>query len=155
LVTVRERIERFIEAEGHRIETSVVGDELELAEIVFRTRGQMFSIAVSEMEPHRFSISTAYEVPEWVGERGHAREVLADMEAEYPQTRFTMAHDDTIFVATVEYHATDLEAFVSHFWDIVGRLRDAGTMAVERIVDRSESKAAADKFIRQFMKGDR
>jgi len=34
-------------------------------------------------------------------------------------------------------------------------LRDAGASAVERMVDRSESKAAADKFIRQFMKGER
>lgn len=154
-MSVREHIEAFIENEGHRVETSVVGDARELSEIVFRTRGQMFSVAVSELEPTRFSVSTAYEVPDWVEDSTHTREVLGDIETDFPQTRFTLAHDDTIFVATVEYHATEVDAFLTHFWEIVGRLRDAGTTAVERMVDRSESKAAADKFIRQFMKGDR
>jgi hypothetical protein len=154
-VSVRERVARFIEGEGHRIETSTIDDAQDLAEIVFRTRGQMFSVAISDLEPQRFSLSTAYEVPDVIGDLSHTRDALTDVENDYPETRFTLAHDDTIFVATVDYADMDVEAFVSNFWDIVGRLRDAGTAAVERMVDRSESKAAADKFIRQFMKGDR
>jgi len=154
-VSVRERVARFIESEGHRVDTTLVGDAPELAELVFRTRGQTFSVAVSELERQRFSLSTAYEVPDWVRDRTRAREALVDVESDFPETRFTLAHDDTIFVATVEYDAMDVEAFLENFWDIIGRLRDAGTDAVEHIVDRSESKAAADKFIRQFMKGER
>jgi hypothetical protein len=154
-VSVRERVARFIESEGHRVDTTLVGDAPELAELVFRTRGQTFSVAVSELEPQRFSLSTAYEVPDWVRDRTRAREALVDVEGDFPETRFTLAHDDTIFVATVEYDAMDVAAFLENFWDIVGRLRDAGTGAVEHMVDRSESKAAADEFIRQFMKGER
>jgi hypothetical protein len=154
-VNVRDRVAQFLESEGHRVDTTVVGDETELAELVFRTRGQAFSVAVSELEPQRFSLSTAYEVPEWVRERAHTRDALGEVEGDFPETRFTLAHDDTIFVATVEYDAMDVEAFLENFWDIVGRLRDAGTEAVEHMVDRSETKAAADKFIRQFMKGER
>ncbi|MEO6835433.1 MAG: hypothetical protein ABI231_05940 [Candidatus Tumulicola sp.] len=88
-------------------------------------------------------------------DRAHTRDALGDVESDFPETRFTLAHDDTIFVATVEYDAMDVAAFLENFWDIVGRLRDAGTGAVEHMVDRSESKAAADNFIRQFMKGER
>lgn len=154
-MNVRDRVAQFLESEGHRVDTTVVGDETELAELVFRTRGQAFSVAVSELEPQRFSLSTAYEVPEWVRERAHTRDALGEVEGDFPETRFTLAHDDTIFVATVEYDAMDVEAFLENFWDIVGRLRDAGTEAVEHMVDRSETKAAADKFIRQFMKGER
>ena len=154
-MSVRERVARFIESEGHRVDTTLVGDAPELAELVFRTRGQTFSVAVSELEPQRFSLSTAYEVPDWVRDRAHTRDALGDVSSDFPETRFALAHDDTIFVATVEYDAMDVEAFLENFWDIIGRLRDAGTDAVEHIVDRSESKAAADKFIRQFMKGER
>lgn len=154
-MNVHERVARFIESQGHRVDTALVGDAPELAELVFRTRGQTFSVAISELEPQRFSLSTAYEVPDWVRDRAHTRDALGDVSSDFPETRFALAHDDTIFVATVEYDAMDVEAFLENFWDIVGRLRDAGTDAVEHIVDRSESKAAADKFIRQFMKGER
>ncbi len=154
-MTVRDEIARFIEGEGHKAEISPVDDDRDLSEIVFRTRGQMFSVAVSEADPQRLRISTAYEIPDWVGERDHALGALSEVEREYPEARFMLAHDDTIFVATVDYEAQDTQTFLAHFWEIVGRLRDAGTSAVELMVDRSESKAAADKFIRQFMKGER
>jgi hypothetical protein len=154
-VTVAERIASFITDQGHRAEISPVDGGDELREIVFRTRGQVFSVSVSELEPQRFCISTAYEIPDWVENRSHALGALGDAETEFPEARFTLAHDDTIFVATVEYHATDADVFIQHCWKLIGRLREAGTSAVERMVDRSESKAAADKFIRQFMKGER
>ena len=109
-----------------------------------------------EAEPNRFSLSTAYEVPDWVRDKEIApTDTLADIEGEYPGTRFMLAQDGTIFVATLEYETTGVDEFTQHFWQIVGRLRDAGNTAVERMVDRSESKAAADKFIREFMKGER
>jgi hypothetical protein len=57
---VRDRIAKFIEGEGHRVDTAAVGDTDELTELVFRTRGQTFSVAVSEADPQRFSLSTAY-----------------------------------------------------------------------------------------------
>ena len=154
-MTVAERIAHFIEDEGHRVEVSPVEGVAELCELVFRTRGQMFSISVSELEPNRYTLSTAYEIPDWVHDRSHTVDALAEVESDYPETRLTLAHDDTLFVASVDYQASDLEAFFKHFWNVVARLREAGNSAVERIVDRSESKMAADKFIRQFMKGER
>lgn len=154
-MSVRERIGQFIESEGHRVDTTLVGGAPELAELVFRTRGQTYSVAVSELEPRRFSLSTAYEVPESVRDPAQTREVLREVATDFPEARFVLAHDDTIFVATVEYEALDLESFLESFWEIIGRLREAGTSAIAQMVDRSESKTAADKFIRQFMKGDR
>jgi hypothetical protein len=154
-MTAAEQIAQFLESEGHRVETSPIEGAGDLCELVFRTRGQMFSISISEMEPTRYTLSTAYEIPDWVRDRSHTVEALGDVETDFPETRFILAHDDTIFVATVEYQAIDMETFFKHFWNVVSRLRQAGNTAVERIVDRSESKAAADKFIRQFMKGER
>ena len=126
------------------------------AELVFRTRGQTFSVAVSEADPQRFSLVDGVRSSRrGARPRTGPNDALREVEIDYPETRFTLAHDDTIFIATVEYDAMDVDAFLENFWEIVGRLRDSGTAAVERMVDRSESKAAADKFIRQFMKGDR
>ena len=62
MVKVRERVAGFIQEEGHRVEVSVVDEVQDLAEIVFRTRGQMFSVAVSEADPNRVSLSTAYRL---------------------------------------------------------------------------------------------
>jgi len=152
---VSESVKRFIEAEGHKVEVTKLEDSGALSEIVFRTRGQMFSVAVSEADPNRFSLSTAYEVPDWVEKSVSASDTLEVIEEEYPGTRFMLAQDGTIFVATLEYETTGVDEFMQHFWQIVGRLRDAGNTAVERMVDHSESKAAADKFIREFMKGER
>lgn len=154
-MSVRERIASFIESEGHRVETALVGDAPELAELVFRTRGQTYSVAVSELEPDRFSVSTAYEVPETVRDQAHMRDILSDLADDYPEARFSLAQDDTIFIVTVEYESMEVEAFLNAFWHIVAQLREAGTGVVEGMVDRSESKAAADKFISQFMKGER
>jgi hypothetical protein len=154
-VTLAERLARFITEQGHRVEVTHVEGSEELSEVVFRTRGQIFSVSVSELEPQRFSISTAYEIPDWVQTRAHALDALGEAETQFPEARFMLAHDDTIFVASVEYQTTDFDVFTRHFWTLVGRLREAGTSAVERMVDRSESKAAADKFIRQFIKGER
>jgi hypothetical protein len=154
-VTVAERVALFITDQGHRVEITHVDGSTDLSELVFRTRGQVFSVSVSELEPKRFSISTAYEIPDWVQGRSHALDALGDAETQFPEARFMLAHDDTIFVATVEYQAADVETFIQLFWRLLSRLREAGTSAVERMVDRSESKAAADKFIRQFLRGER
>jgi hypothetical protein len=129
-MTVRGRVAEFIESEGHRVDTTLVGDSDDLAELVFRTRGQTFSVAVSELEPHRFTFSTAYEVPGEVRDGAQAREALDDVEGDFPETRFTLAHDDTIFIATAEYDAVDIGTLAENFWEIVGRLRGSGTEAI-------------------------
>ncbi len=154
LSRIRDTLAAFIQSEGHRVEVSVADGSEALAEVVFRARGQMFSVTVAEIDAAHFSISTAYEVPDWVRDRSGPSDALDDIAREYPGTRFSLAHDGTIFVATLDY-AGDVEGFTEHFWQIIGRLRDAGNTAVERMVDRSESKAAADKFIRQFLRGQR
>lgn len=150
-----ERIAQFVREQGHRVDIAAVEGSDQLSELVFRTRGQTFSLAVSEAEPERFSLSTAYEVPDGVSDRSQVREALGDIESDEPALRFTLAHDDTIFVVTLESRTTGVDELLEHFWDVVGRLRVAGQDAVERMLDRSQSKAAADKFIRQFMKRSR
>jgi len=154
-MTVREQLARFVEEQGHRVETARVGETDELCELVFRTRGQTFSLAISELEPERFSLSTAYEVPETAGSPAQIREALREMERADPHLRFALAHDDTIFILTLESRDVGVEALIEKFWDIVGRVRQAGNGAVEHMLDRSQSKAAADKFIRQFTKRSR
>ena len=119
---VRDRIARFIQEQGHRVEIARVGDADELSELVFRTRGQTFSLAISELEPERFSLSTAYEVPD-NGARCRLRCAtrLKELEGDDPEVRFTLAHDDTIFIITLESRTTGVDALLEGFWEIVGR----------------------------------
>lgn len=154
-MSIVEPIARYLHDQGHRVEVARVGESDELCELVFRTRGQTFSLAISELEPQRFSLSTAYEVPEAVRDPVHVREALHEIESDDPDMRFALAHDDTIFIATLESRTMTVAQLLESFWDVVGRLRQSGSAAVEHMLDRNQSKAAADKFISQFMKGTR
>jgi hypothetical protein len=152
---VREILAHFIEDQGHRVDVSPVDEEQGVSEILFRTRGQVFSVTTYERDPGAYSISTAYEIPEWARERSQNAETLVNAHEEYPDVAFVMAHDGSLFVATSDEDPGSPEAFTRAFWDIIARLREAGNYAIARIVDRTESKAAAEKFIDSLMNGER
>jgi len=151
---VRETVTQFIESEGHKVDVSPVAPDGGVSELLFRTRGQVFSVTTYEKDPGTFTISTAYEIPEWARERGHNAETLADAGDDFPDVAFVMAHDGGLFIVTSDEAPGSPEAFTRSLWEIVARVREAGAHAIEKIVDRTESKVAAEKFISSFMRGD-
>jgi len=150
--TARELIKRFIESEGHKVDAAPP-DDAGVSELLFRTRGQVFSVTTAEGDDTAFSISTAYEIPDWAREPAQNTETLDRVHAEYPNVVFTLAHDGSLFVATLDERAQSSQDLINGFWTLVARLRDAGAEAIEDIVDRTESKVAAEKFINSFMMG--
>jgi hypothetical protein len=152
---VREILARFIEEQGHRVDLAPVDEERGVTEILFRTRGQVFSVTTYEHDPGAYSISTAYEIPNWARERSQNAEALVGAHEEYPDVHFVMARDGAAFVATCDEDPGSPEAFTHSFWEIVSRLRDAGSYAALRIVDRTQIKIAAEKFIDSLRRGDR
>lgn len=154
MANVRERMMRFIEEEGHRVDASPVDPGSGVSELLFRTRGQVFSVTTNENDAGLLSISTAYEIPEWARERTQNTEALERVRADHDGIVFTLAHDGSLFVATVDEKAPSMQEIMQVFWSLVNRLRDAGQQAIEDIVDRTESKVAAEKFINSFMAGD-
>jgi hypothetical protein len=148
----RELIKRFIESEGHKVDAAPP-DDAGVSELLFRTRGQVFSVTTAEDDDAAFSISTAYEIPEWAREPTQNSEALERVHVEHPDVIFTLAHDGSLFVATLDEHAQSSQELINGFWLLVARLRDAGAQAIEDIVDRTESKVAAEKFINSFMMG--
>jgi len=148
----RELIKHFIENEGHKVDAAPP-DDAGVSELLFRTRGQVFSVTTTEGDDTAFSISTAYEIPDWAREPAQNTEALDRVHNEHPDVVFTLAHDGSLFVATLDESAQSSQELVHGFWLLVARLRDAGTQAIEDIVDRTESKVAAEKFINSFMMG--
>lgn len=155
MALVRESIARFIQSEGHRVEVSIVDEDDGIAEILFRTRGQVFSVLTNEKQPGTYTITTAYEIPEWARDTAHNEETLRHIEPEYAGVQLMLAHDDSLFVASVEEEPGSPDAFTASFWDLVAHVREAGSRCIERIMNRTESKAAAEKFISSFMRGER
>jgi hypothetical protein len=151
---VREAIARFLESEGHQVDATPVDPETGMSELLFRTRGQVFSVTTSEQSPGSFSISTAYEIPDWARERQQNAETLERIGNDHPGVAFTLTHDGSLFVATLDEEAGSTEVFTHAFWGLVARVRNAGTQAIEFIVDRTESRVAAEKFINSFMRGE-
>lgn len=154
-MNVRETVAQFIQSEGHRVESAPVEPADGVSELLFRTRGQVFAITTYENDPGVFTISTAYEIPDWARERGHNAETLRDAEREYPDMRFVLAQEGGLFVVSSDESSGSVQAFTGQFWDLVGGVREAGTWCIERIVDRTESKVAAEKFISEFMREER
>jgi hypothetical protein len=153
--SVRETLVRFLEGEGHKVDSTPVDAETGSSELLFRTRGQVFSATTNEGDENALSLSTAYEIPDWARERRQNSEVLERVNRDHPDVIFTLAHDGSLFVATLDRQADSAQALLGNFWTIVGILRDAGQEAIEGILDRTESKAAAEKFINSFMMGER
>ncbi|HUA10324.1 MAG TPA: hypothetical protein VMA98_13735 [Candidatus Acidoferrales bacterium] len=152
--SVRETFARFIENEGHRVDSTPVDPESGISELLFRTRGQVFSVTTNEHDGGLLSISTAYEIPEWARERSQNADALDRVRADHDNIGFTLAHDGSLFVATLDEKAASTQDLMLVFWSLIARLREAGTQAIEDIVDRTESKVAAEKFINSFMAGD-
>jgi hypothetical protein len=152
---VRETIVRFIESEGHKVDAAPSEATDGVSELLFRARGQVFSVTTDERRDGSFSVSTAYEIPEWARERQQNVDVLERVGKEHPDITFSLAHDGNLFVATLDEEAGSPQAFMQGFWLTVARVREAGSRAIEEMVDRTESKAAAEKFINSFMRGER
>lgn len=152
--SARDVIKRFIESEGHRVDAAPVDPETGVSELLFRTRGQVFSVTTSEDDENILSISTAYEIPDWAREPQQNADALERVHKQHPTVVFTLAHDGGLFVATLDERAASAQELMNAFWTLVARLRDAGAQAIEYIVDRTESKVAAEKFINSFMTED-
>ena len=155
MTRVRDTVAAFIQEEGHKVDVAVLDESEGVAELLFRTRGQVFSVTTYEHEPALYMVATAYEIPDLARENTNNTETLASVQGDYPDVQFTMAHDGGLFIAAAQERPGSPDAFTASFWDVVNRVRDAGGVAIERIVDRTESKAAADKFINSLTMGER
>lgn len=153
MTPVRDQLARFIQSEGHRVEMTLADDDDTAAELIFRSRGSVVSIHVNEGEPPGFQIATAYEIPLGARERAQNANTLRDVATDLGNVRFTLAGNGKNFAATLDCGPMTLEAFQRDLWPNVARVREAGIAAIERILDRSESRAAADKFIRSLQRG--
>jgi hypothetical protein len=143
----------FIESEGHKTDVEIVDPKTGSATIRLRVRGQIVTVGTSERDETYFSVSIAYELPEWARDVAQSAPIALDVQSTFKAVKFFYAHQGEALVSAVELFASNPESFASQFWRIVSIARDAGNAAVSRILDITESKAAAEKFIHEFMRG--
>lgn len=143
----------FIQAEGHKTDVEIVDPATGSATIRLRVRGQIVTVGTSERDATYFSVSIAYELPEWARDVTQSAPILLEVQSQFKAVKFFYAHQGGALVSAVEMFSADPAAFASQFWRIVSIARDAGNAAVLRVLDTSETKAAAEKFIHEFMRG--
>lgn len=153
MTQAREQLADFIQSQGHRVQMTLADDDDTVAELLFRVRGSVVSVRVREGDPPAFQIATAYEIPPWARERAQNANTLYDVATNLDDVRFTLASNGKNFAATLDCDDMALESFQRSLWPNVARVREAGIAAIERILDRTESHAAADKFIRSLQRG--
>ncbi len=148
-----DQIAAFLLEEGHKARVDDIDPENGLTAIHFRARGRTFTVVVSERDPHFFSISSTYDLPDWARDEAQSAPVLVELQSIYKSIKFFYTDNGAAIVAAVEQISSDATEFCSQFWRLVSIVRDGANAALERIIDHSETKAAADKFINDFMKG--
>ena len=126
-----------------------------VATIHFRTRGNDVAVTVSERDASYFSVSTAFELPPWAHDRAKNGEIFLELQASLKAVKFFYIDEGAAFVAAIEQFSSSAEEFEKILWRIVGIVREAGTTALERILDSNVTKGAAEKFINEFTKGER
>jgi hypothetical protein len=153
MTSTHEALAQFIESEGHRVDLddATRGPN---AELLFRTRGYVFSVGIREGAPPHFHVATAYEIPPWARERAQNDTTLNDVAHDVGDVHFALAPNGKNFVVRLDVADATLQEFQRNFWPYVARVREAGIAALERILDRSESHAAANKFITSLIRGD-
>lgn len=151
--TAAEHIAAFLLEEGHRPQIDDIDPENGVTAVHFRARGRTFTVAVSQRDPHFFSVSSAYELPDWARDETQSAPVLVELQSIYKSIKFFYTENGGAIVAAVEQISSDVDEFCSQFWRLVSIVRDGANAALERIIDHSETKAAADKFINDFMSG--
>jgi len=143
---------RFIESEGHRAELEL-HDTDGGATIRLRVRGQTLAVMTSGTDPTYFSIALPYVLPEWARDQLQAAPILLELQSTFKAVKFFYTNEGATLISAVEQFCGSADEFAAHFWRLVGIVRDAGSSAIERILDRSETRAAADRFISTFMRG--
>lgn len=123
------------------------------ATIRLRVRGQTLVVMTSGIDPAYYSVALPYVLPEWARDQVDAAGILLELQSSFKAVKFYYSADGSTLVSAAEQFSASPEEFSTHFWRLVGIVRDAGSAAVERILDRSETKAAADKFIHDIMGG--
>ncbi len=149
----RDDLARYIENEGHRVEIGPPREGSDAVELLFRSRGYVFSVGVREGDPPGFDVATAYEIPPWARERAQNAIALQETAKDLGNVRFLLASNGKNFVVTLVLEKTPLQEFQRDLWVNVARVREGGVAALERILNRSESRAAANKFIKSLTRG--
>ena len=107
----------------------------------------------SGTDPTYFSIALPYVLPEWARDQLQAGPILLDLQSTFKAVKFFYTNGGATLISAIEQFSSSPDEFAVHFWRLVGIVRDAGSTAIERILDRSETRAAADRFISNFMRG--
>jgi len=150
---LRDRIAHFIAEEGHRTTIELHGENPDVAAITLRARGQQIWVSVSEDDETFYVVAAMHELPTWARDAKQNAALLLELQESMKAVKFYPSQDRAGVVAAVEQFASSPEEFMQHFWKLVELVRESGASAVARILDRTESKSAAEKFIDAFMRG--
>ncbi|GEM_PF-1383997 len=153
--TDRERLVQLLAHDGHRAEVERHDESERFVSVHFRARHKHVTVTLTDTDTRFFAVAIAFELPEWARDRTRSAPILIDLQASFKAVKFYFSDDGAALLAAVEQFSSSIDEFYKHVWRIVGVLHEAGSVAMERILDSSESKAAADKFIQDFMRGQK
>ncbi len=152
MTTNAQIVASFLEAQGHRTAVEHLDPNEEAVLVRFRARGTAFFVATSQSDPTFFTLTTTVMLPTWARDQAQGAPIVLALQNDYKAVKFFYGDEDTL-VASIEQFSASADEFVTHLWRCVGIIREASSAAITRIIDRGESRAAAEKFINDFMRG--
>ena len=151
--TLAERVSAFINAQGHLTETDTSNDNA--AAVRFRSRGLAYTAWTMNDDDTYLQLSCAMTLQPDVAFDAPLLRTLWECQERFKCVKFSLEHDDMLFVCSVEAFFAGPDGYQPTFWRSVSVIESAINEAMRNIWAKQSVKAAADKFIEELSQGTR
>ena len=150
--TLPERVSAFINAQGHVTAIDIRNDKA--TAVRYRSRGLAFTAWTMNDDDTYLQLSCAMTLLPDVAFDAPLLRTLWECQEHFKCVKFSLEHEDALFVCSVESFFVDPDGYQPTFWRSVGAIESAVKEAMTHIWAKHSAKAAADKFIEEFSQGN-
>jgi hypothetical protein len=149
--TLAERVSAFINAQGHLTQVNTSNDKA--TAVRFRSRGLAYTVWTMNDDNAYLQLSCAITLQPGVTFDIPLLRALCECQEHFKCVKFSLEHDDTLFVCSVEAFFAEPDGYQPTFWRSVAVIESAVNKAMTHIWAKHSVKAAADKFIEELSQG--
>lgn len=148
--TLADRVSAFINAEGHLTQTDTSNEHV--TGIGFNSRGLKYTAWCMHDDDTFLQLSCAMGLEPVVFDAPLLR-ALWDCQAGFKSVKFSLEHDSTLFVCSVEAFFAGPEGYQPTFWRSISVI-DTALRAGLNEIGKYSTKSAAEKFMQELSQGN-
>ena len=151
VIALSERVSAFIKSEGHVTEDTILDDSTITG---FRSRGLNFSARTLANDDGFLELSCTMSLESRIEFTAGLLRALWDCQGRFKCVKFGIDEDATAFTCAIESYFAEPDGYQPTFWRSISTIEAALHAGLREIRTRPTAKAAAQKFIEEFTRGD-